>query len=201
MSKNDQAVLSVQAGPNSGMTIPVSGSALIMGRGTDNDVDVDDKTVSRRHAAILKSASGYFLRDLDSANGTYINGELNGKEDHPLRHGDTIRLAGGEDTFIFRQKDEETVKIDIERPETEDGPEEQLGEEDAELLTLLESNRGAAVSRDDIETHLWPDLAEDDVQSKRLIDRAVLRIRAHLHDDPRRPKSLITVGDHGYLLI
>ena len=46
---------------------------MIFGRGPDNDVDVDDDAVSRRHAVIMASPDGYVLRDLDSANGTYVN--------------------------------------------------------------------------------------------------------------------------------
>jgi eukaryotic-like serine/threonine-protein kinase len=57
--------------------------------------------VSRRHAKIIGSASKFFIEDLGSANGTFLNGQLRlsqGKQ-HPLNSGDEVRL--GETTLKF----------------------------------------------------------------------------------------------------
>ena len=190
-----------EGGPNNGMTIPVSGSALVMGRGADNDIDVDESTVSRRHAVIIITPSGFILRDLGSANGTYLGSEEIGHREHHLRHGDRIRLAGSEATFTFRYKEMGTVKMGMQQPDNVAEPDDRLGEKESELLRLLESEKGAPVAREEIASRIWPEVPSDEVRSKQLIDRTVLRLRAHLHDDPRRPKRLITVGDHGYLLM
>ena len=47
---------------------------LKIGRGTGNDIIISDPTVSRTHAILIISDSGYSIKDLNSGNGTYING-------------------------------------------------------------------------------------------------------------------------------
>ncbi len=201
MTEEPAASLNVRGGPNSGMTIPMSSGALIMGRGPDNDLDVDDETVSRRHAVVSISPSGYVLRDLGSGNGTYVNRDEIGQEGHVLRHGDRIRLAGSDATFTFRQKAMGTVRMHMEEPPIQPEHPEELGDGESKLMELLESKKGEAVSREDIAKHVWPETDLEEVLSNQLIDKAVLRVRAHLHDDPRKPRKLITAGEFGYLLV
>ena len=50
-----QASLRVQGGPNSGQEIPLTGAPFTLGRRADNDMMVDETTVSRRHALIMGS--------------------------------------------------------------------------------------------------------------------------------------------------
>ena len=208
----ETASLSVRGGPNSGMTMPLSSGALVFGRRPDNDVDIDEDTVSRRHAVIMKTPDGFVLRDVGSANGTYVNREEVGVSDHSLRHGDRIRLGGSEATFTFRQKATGTVQMRTDSPEAQAPRDEQevkrpeepqlaLTDEETILLELLESRKGTAVSRQEIATQVWSEVAADKVASKQLIDKSVLRLRAYMHDDPRRPKRLITAGDYGYVLV
>lgn len=101
----------VQGGSNSGVVIPLSGRPITMGRRSDNDVVVDETTVSRRHALILEGPDGFFLRDLSTTNGTYVNRDRIGHGEHKLNHGDRIRLAGSKVTYVFRQEGPNTVKI------------------------------------------------------------------------------------------
>jgi hypothetical protein len=194
------------------MTVPLPGGGIVLGRGPDNDVDVDDDTVSRRHAVIIQTPDGFVLRDLGSANGTYLNRDEVGHQDKLLSHGDKIRLAGSEPTFIFRQKSTGTVKMGAgsseapaPREESQAGPSEEgeaaLNDMEAALLELLESRRGAAVSRQEIAAQVWPEVPPDELTRKQTIDKSVLRLRAYLHDDPRRPKHLITAGDYGYVMV
>ncbi len=69
-----------------------------IGRGPHNHVKLTDNFVSHDHAQIIFKQGNYFLEDLGSVNGTYINGvRLTGLT--PLTHGDTIRIAGA--TFKF----------------------------------------------------------------------------------------------------
>ncbi len=46
---------------------------VTIGRGLDNDIDLTDERVSRHHAVIWAENGGWHIRDLESANGTYIN--------------------------------------------------------------------------------------------------------------------------------
>lgn len=63
-----------------------------LGRSRDNDVSLDDPSVSRFHARIFERESRFYICDLDSTSGTYVNGDRIAR-DHPLNHGDTIRLG------------------------------------------------------------------------------------------------------------
>jgi len=49
--------------------------SLTIGRDTSNSVSLDDKLVSRNHALIKKVKGVFFIQDLDSTNGTYVNGK------------------------------------------------------------------------------------------------------------------------------
>lgn len=70
----------------------------VLGRDPNADYPVEDPTVSRRHAELLRAPDGWRLRDLGSANGTEINGvRLIG--DRPLREGDVIGL--GRVTLVY----------------------------------------------------------------------------------------------------
>src|SRR5215471_6401164 len=74
---------------------------LRIGRAPDNDIVVSDLSVSRHHAELRRTASGYQIADLDSHNGTFVNGQQVGSA--PLTEGDivgigpsTFRLSGTE---------------------------------------------------------------------------------------------------------
>ena len=114
MVNTAQASLMIQGGTDSGVIIPLSGRPITMGRRSDNDVVVDETTVSRRHALILEGPDGFFLRDLSTTNGTYVNRNRVGHEELRLNHGDRIRLAGSEVVFVFRQEGPSTVRMSTE---------------------------------------------------------------------------------------
>ena len=65
---------------------------ITIGRHPSSDIVLqDDKAVSGRHAAIITIMRDSFLEDLDSTNGTVVNGRQVGK--HPLSNGDTIQIG------------------------------------------------------------------------------------------------------------
>ena len=165
----------VQGGANSGMLIPLSGPPVTLGRRPDNDVVLDDTTVSRRHALIMESPSGFVLRDLSTTNGTYVNRSRIGDGEHPLADGDRIRLADSEVVLVFRQEGPSTIKMDRVSPSVEEtwvrrfsDEEDSLGEDavppifgkDSDLFRFLRSKQGEVVSREDIARRLWPELME-----------------------------------------
>ncbi len=57
-----------------GGAMPIGNAALVIGRSKDCDVPLADGNVSRRHAELGRSDGGFVLRDLDSTNGTLVNG-------------------------------------------------------------------------------------------------------------------------------
>jgi pSer/pThr/pTyr-binding forkhead associated (FHA) protein len=58
------------------------------------DLVVPLSRVSRQHARITRDKHGYTIRDLDSRNGTFINGKPIGADPQPLKNGDQIGLGG-----------------------------------------------------------------------------------------------------------
>jgi pSer/pThr/pTyr-binding forkhead associated (FHA) protein len=66
---------------------------VVIGRGAECEVALDDPLVSRRHARVLISELGAAIEDLDSSNGVYVNGVV-GQGVTPLHPGDVIQLGG-----------------------------------------------------------------------------------------------------------
>jgi len=71
---------------------------LAIGRSRYNDIVVEDPKISRRHAEVVISESDVLIRDLNSTNGTRVNGEQI-LRDRPLREGDVITI--GDASFIY----------------------------------------------------------------------------------------------------
>ena len=73
----------------------LTGETIAIGRATDNQVVLSDPLVSRHHARLEWADGVHHIIDLGSANGTRINGaEIEPKEQHPLKEGDTITIGG-----------------------------------------------------------------------------------------------------------
>jgi len=68
------AILITLQGPDAGRTYPLD-SAAILGRQFDSTICLSGKAVSRHHAQILLRESAYFIEDLGSSNGTFLNGK------------------------------------------------------------------------------------------------------------------------------
>ena len=66
--------LTIQDNNNKLDEMYVSHNVLKIGRNTDNDIRLDDATVSSHHAEIIQSPSEAIIRDCGSTNGTYVNG-------------------------------------------------------------------------------------------------------------------------------
>jgi pSer/pThr/pTyr-binding forkhead associated (FHA) protein len=74
-----------------------------IGRLSDNDVRIDNTAVSGHHALIINILNDSFLEDLNSTNGTYVNGKLIKK--HALQHADLITIGHHQLRFIDSQAD------------------------------------------------------------------------------------------------
>jgi len=75
-----------------------------IGRLPDNDVRIDNPAVSGHHSLIINILNDSFLEDLNSTNGTYVNGKLIKK--HALQHGDTITIGHHQLRFVDQQANE-----------------------------------------------------------------------------------------------
>lgn len=86
------AVLVIRAGGGRvGESFLLGGDRATVGRSTDADVFLDDVTVSRNHALIVRRRDGLYLDDLGSLNGTYVNRMR--VESHKLKDGDELQVG------------------------------------------------------------------------------------------------------------
>jgi pSer/pThr/pTyr-binding forkhead associated (FHA) protein len=69
-----------------------------IGRLPDNDIRIDNAAVSGHHSLIINILNDSFLEDLNSTNGTYVNGKLIKK--HALQHGDVVTVGHHQLRFV-----------------------------------------------------------------------------------------------------
>jgi putative methionine-R-sulfoxide reductase with GAF domain len=88
-------------GPEAGRPFELNEGLTYLGRSAENDIQIEDKTVSRKHLKILKKANKYYITDLKSRNGTFFNGnylgpgvELEIKEGVPIAIGMSVICVG-----------------------------------------------------------------------------------------------------------
>ena len=72
-------------------TIETDKAAITIGRNADNDIPIDNLSVSKRHATIRNSRGKYFVEDENSTNGTYLNEKLITSE--KLSHKDRLTIG------------------------------------------------------------------------------------------------------------
>ncbi len=75
-----------------------------IGRLPDNDIRIDNPAVSGHHALIINILNDSFLEDLNSTNGTYVNGKIVKK--HAMQHGDVITVGHHSLRFMDSEADE-----------------------------------------------------------------------------------------------
>jgi len=101
-----EARLIAIAGPLKGTTIPLTDAETIIGRDPANAVSVNDPLVSRRHCSIRHCGTQIQLSDLESLNGTFVNGVP--AREKPLEHNDRIRVGSSQFIFLIRDEGVET---------------------------------------------------------------------------------------------
>ena len=89
--------------------------AVQLGRGSDNDIAINCASVSVHHAVMERIEGGYQIRDLDSTNGSKLDGAR--MPIIPLRDGLSVKL--GDVSFDFSLSDEEKEALSSEKPPTE----------------------------------------------------------------------------------
>ncbi|MBN1104522.1 MAG: response regulator [Deltaproteobacteria bacterium] len=80
--------LYVMSGPNKGQSFPLNGDTVYVGRSPENQIQIHDKSVSRRHLKILLKQGKHFFVDLNSTNGTFIS-------DKPIEPGKEFQIEEG----------------------------------------------------------------------------------------------------------
>lgn len=88
---SEGAMLVVKRGPNAGSKFALDSDVTRAGRHPNSDIFLDDITVSRRHAEVVRHEEGYRVRDAGSLNGTYLNRER--IDEAPLANGDELQIG------------------------------------------------------------------------------------------------------------
>lgn len=96
------AALLVRSGPQKNERFILSGQEISLGRSDDANIVLDDVTVSRAHAIITKTSSGWNIKDQNSLNGIYVNYVR--IEDAKLSAGDDIQIGKYRFTFLLPEQ-------------------------------------------------------------------------------------------------
>lgn len=209
---DDRPVLMVSEGELIGRRWTLNDDEMVIGRGTDADIVLPERQVSRYHLKIIFRDGRYYLEDLDSKNGTFLNGQQV-KGTASLQDGDEIQIAlcvrllfVGTDATVplsfdlpktdssgmILEENKRTVSI---RGQELDPP---LSLAQFRLLQMLYDAEGAVCGRDDIIEAVWPGTGGLGV-SEQAIDALVRRLRDRLAelDDHN---YIVTVRGHGFRL-
>jgi len=197
----------------------LQGAIVVIGRGDDCHIIIDDRQASRHHARITQTEDGYVLEDLASKNGTFLNGQpltvLNGQPltvPTVLRDGDEVGIAfaaklgfvdaGATAPLLFDEELGPIIRMDTEAKRVwvaarELAPPLSLAQ--YRLLELLYENRGRVVSREEVVSAVW---AEDDAEgvSEQAIDALARRLRERIAEADPDHQYVVTVRGHGFRL-
>ena len=212
-SSSQQAFLYFEEGRLAGEKLPINRSSVIIGRGGRNepcDIVLPERQVSRQHTEIFLDQGHYFMRDLGSKNGTYLNGEQV-KGVVRLRDNDEIQIALcerirfiGRDATLPLEELEVSQRLHLDRQSrrvwigsTEIDP--PLSPAQYRLLALLHERAGRVCSRDEIVEAVWA-LEDREGVSEQAIDALVRRLRDRLSEFDADGQYVVTVRGHGLRL-
>jgi hypothetical protein len=204
----ETAMLVLQRGSEAGLAWPLERRTMTIGRSPECDVELDDRQVSRLHARIYWLGDHYEIEDLNSKNGTHLNGrDLIGQQ--ALHDGDEIQIAlrfklafvdaGATAPLVFDGPVANGLRLETATHQVLiDGKllEPPLSPQQYRLLELVYNSTGI-VSRDDIVRAVWPD-AVDGAVSEQSIDALMRRLRERLAEIDPEHQYLVTMRGHGF---
>ncbi len=178
---------------------------IFIGRAVECDIVINSKSVSREHARVLQDGRRWFVEDMNSTNGTFLNDErVLGRAE--LRDGDILSV--GDVPFTFHDPDTTVHENAIPNLEVEPAAGVvrlnrraiSLSSKEYQLLLYLHERRGQVCSKDDIGQAVWPEYQAGGVFDYQ-IENLVRRLRTRIELDPASPQLLVTVRGLGYKLM
>ena len=214
MPNEPDTMLVVEEGIPGVRVIPLEQEVCMLGAAPSAEIFVDNPYISRMHAQIVREGDHHRIRDLDSKNGTFVNGEQINSAGHILRRGGRIELAEGQVLLRFQTRGT-TVSFPAPSPAHNgdlvvdaksrevwvrgDQLTSPLSRKEFDVLNLLYEKRGEACSKDEIATAGWPERTLGDVGDQE-IEQSIRRIRLRIESDPSQPQYIIIVRGYGYKL-
>jgi len=212
MQQQEVAMLILQRGEDSSQRWSLDQELINIGRGPSCEIVLSDRVVSREHATILRQEDGYYLFDLDSKNGTFVNGEaVEGSQ--ALHDGDEIQIALRFRLTFVEAGATAPLTMDLITPTSGSGLQlddtrrtveiqgqvltPALSVAQYRLLKTLVEAEGAVVSRDEVVGVVWPDDESIGV-TEQAIDALVRRLRERLAELDPDHQYIITVRGHGF---
>jgi hypothetical protein len=206
-------ILVVQEGQLAGRRWRVDTDAITLGRGEECDIVLPDRQVSRVHARVLRADDGFYVEDMGSKNGTYVNG-MPVRDRVKLQDGDEIQVAlsvrllfVGADATLPLTK--EMIRVSLpglrlsktQRRVWVGGKEldPPLSLAQYRLLELLYERKGKVVTRDDVIHAVWPESDESGI-TEQAIDALMRRLRDRLAEVDPEHEYITTVRGHGFRL-
>ena len=211
MGQLDMPMLIVYEGELEGQRWIIDQNRTIIGRGTNCEIVLPERRISRQHAQIERDGGSYWLRDLGSKNRTYVNGQEMGDKPYLLKDGDEIQIAlcvkmgfVGADATLPLELDgpNRGLRIDRAARKVFIGGHEltpPLSLAQYRLLELLLDQEGQVVSRDAIVATVWTEEESMGV-SEQAIDALVRRLRERIAAVDPDHAYIITVRGHGFRL-
>ena len=221
ISDNNVPMLIAQTGPAAGQRWAVTKMEMTIGREPECDVVIPDRQVSRVHATLRRVGDGFELEDLNSKNGTHLNGRpVQGRV--RLQDGDLIQVAlvarlafVGSDATVPLQAgtplasliqngaaglgrlrlDSAARRVWVGEREV-DPP---LSAPQFRFLEMLFERPGQVCSREAVIAAVWPE-AEGAGVSEQAIDALVRRLRDRLAELDPETQFVATVRGHGFRL-
>lgn len=185
--------------------------SVIIGRDEDCDISIPERQISRHHVRLFRENGVFYLEDLSSRNGTWINNtKLEGVRE--LNDGDEIELAlvaklqfvgsGATAPLPFEVPSVKKLRIDLETRRVfidEQEVDPPLSLPQYRLIELLYLNKGRICTRDQVVETVWPDAVGEGV-SEQAIDALVRRLRDRLGEIDPDEQYIVTVRGHGFRL-
>jgi hypothetical protein len=210
-TRQDMPMLIVYEGDMAGQRWVIDRDRMIIGRGTDCDISIPKRQISRHHAQIERDDEGYLLRDLESKNGTFVNSQPVRGKPRRLKDEDEIQLAlciklgfVAADATLPLELTGPNRGLNVDRAARRvfigghelDPP---LSVAQYRLLELLLDREGEVVPRDEVVNTVWPEEEATGI-TEQAIDALVRRLRDRIAEVDPDYTYIVTVRGHGFRL-
>jgi len=207
------AFLVFEKGSLQGTKIALDRPSMVIGRGgrgKECDIVLPERQVSRQHAEIYSEGGRYYLRDLNSKNGTYLNGqpvrgtvEIQDNDVIQIALCEHLRFVGADATLPLSEIfPPHKLRIDRQTRQVWIGTFEitpPLSPAQYRLLELLYEPEGQVRTRDEIVAVVWSE-AEREGVTEQAIDALVRRLRERLAEVAPNGTYVVTMRGHGFRL-